>query len=382
MSDYTWSIQPRDPVLLRDGRPFTNDPGSQARSLEWPLPSTTAGALRTHIGNACQFDWSGTGPSDARSIIVKGPLLWAERGDEGSYYLTSPADAVIYESAEHIKVMRLSPWKIPLNAGTDLPEGLLPLSVNVDCKPVSGYDYWSVDDTVGWLATDTTHIPAKHLKDLEKETRVHVRIDTLSGAASEGGIFVTESLCMPDVSVPARGGAHGIPIIQAVCRVQSSYQCDLQQGSFIPFGGERRVSCLQNHPAGWPAYPELLKKCAGSNRLKLQLVTPGLFSGSWRPGWIGNTAIEQELSNAKLISAAVPRKNAVSGWDYEKNRPKAARYACAAGSVYFLELQKPITEALLKQLWLCSICDDTQDNNDGFGLAIPGTWNYYTEGEK
>jgi len=37
-------IEPRDPLIVRDGRPFTNSPGARAKSLPFPLPQTLAGA--------------------------------------------------------------------------------------------------------------------------------------------------------------------------------------------------------------------------------------------------------------------------------------------------------------------------------------------------
>ena len=46
----TWIIEPVDPVLFGDGRPFTAVPGSRATSLPLPPPSTLAGGVRTRHG--------------------------------------------------------------------------------------------------------------------------------------------------------------------------------------------------------------------------------------------------------------------------------------------------------------------------------------------
>jgi CRISPR-associated protein Cmr3 len=71
----------------------------------------------------------------------------------------------------------------------------------------------------------------------------------------------------------------------------------------------------------------------------------------------------------------------VSGWDLKERRPKQIRYAVPAGSVYFFDvLDGPISRAAAESLWLRPIGDDLdgeeagQNDRDGYGLAVPGTW--------
>jgi CRISPR-associated protein Cmr3 len=45
-----WIMEPHDPLLVRDGRPFGSNPGARARSLLFPFPSTIAGGMRTRAG--------------------------------------------------------------------------------------------------------------------------------------------------------------------------------------------------------------------------------------------------------------------------------------------------------------------------------------------
>ena len=45
-----WIIEPHDPLIVRDGRPFGPNPGVQATSLTFPFPSTTTGGVRTRAG--------------------------------------------------------------------------------------------------------------------------------------------------------------------------------------------------------------------------------------------------------------------------------------------------------------------------------------------
>ena len=48
MTERTLLIEPRDPVIFRDGKPFAL--GLSARSIGFPMPSTVIGAIRTRCG--------------------------------------------------------------------------------------------------------------------------------------------------------------------------------------------------------------------------------------------------------------------------------------------------------------------------------------------
>jgi len=129
--------------------------------------------------------------------------------------------------------------------------------------------------------------------------------------------------------------------------------------------------------ASWPEPPEkLVSKLVGQKKVKLQLVTPGIFEQGWKPGWAGGSPPGLNGLEFRLISAAVDRRVAVSGWDYKKKCPKAARWLAPAGSVYFFETDETLEENHIKALWLTSVSDNEQDRRDGFGIVVPGKWDY------
>src|SRR5436853_7921327 len=75
-----WLVEPRDPLIVREGRPFGPDPGASATSLPFPFPSTMAGGARTRSA----LDEDGTfkyGRKDQKEldrlkeICIRGPLL-------------------------------------------------------------------------------------------------------------------------------------------------------------------------------------------------------------------------------------------------------------------------------------------------------------------
>ena len=69
-----WIIEPRDPLIVRDGRPFGPNPGARAKSLPFPFPSTTTGGIRTKAGlENGVFDKNKI--AEVRNIAVRGPVL-------------------------------------------------------------------------------------------------------------------------------------------------------------------------------------------------------------------------------------------------------------------------------------------------------------------
>ena len=94
----TWIIEPRDPLIVRDGRPFNFQPGVLAHTLPFPFPSTTAGAARNRAGKNTEgvFNVPKTDLNTLRAIKVRGPLL-AELGTEGEVHplVPAPGDALL-----------------------------------------------------------------------------------------------------------------------------------------------------------------------------------------------------------------------------------------------------------------------------------------------
>ncbi len=141
-----------------------------------------------------------------------------------------------------------------------------------------------------------------------------------------------------------------------------------------PFGGERRLAqiCENNEDKerAWPECPDEIREALTKTRyVRMVLATPALFTHGWKPGW-------EELGGVRLTlkAAAVGRRVALSGWDFQKRGPKAVRWMVPAGSVFYFEV--PDNNApLLADQWLAPVSDDEQDRRDGYGLALWGVWN-------
>mgnify|MGYP001404387324 CR=1 FL=1 len=420
-SDTAVLLQPRDPLIFRDARPFGAEPGARAFSLGWPLPRSISGALRTHVVNAPgPVDWGNKANADAAlKIAVHGPLLAARPpcSQEWQPYVPAPKDLIAYRNDDDPNTLHLMPLRpmapLPEGGGCDFPsidhppEGakeswakamehveLRPLGVTTEAKPEKLPAFWSLDQTKTWLASGSANLRACLHKEkdqpeqlpgiaaLPKQEQVHVSIDRETRTAKEGLLFTTEAIAFRDEPI-----ALDEPALAMLCRVRSANSWT-PMGTEMPLGGERRLTSLTAAGAVWPA-PSALPMPKPS-RLRLQLVTPSIFTHGWLPGWMVD-AIPPGLNGSKLelrlVGVASDRRGAVSGWRLAKRAasprhsaatpagPKATIYAVPAGSVYFFEVVRgEITEEVWQKLWLAPVSDQEPHRNEGFGLVLPGIW--------
>ncbi|MFQ3669472.1 MAG: type III-B CRISPR module-associated Cmr3 family protein, partial [Fimbriimonadaceae bacterium] len=336
-----------------------------------------AGFLRTRAGErAGNF-------APARALEVRGPLL---RRD-GRILYPAPADAVPYRETDSgpLRLMRLRPFSPPAGAGCDNPSGMLPLAVDADLKPEEGYRWWDADAMSAWLADEEPRLTAEPGPPLDE--RVHVAVKADTGTAEDGRLFSTRMVAFErwnDTGQLAR--------FDYLVRVAGPDGVDVPRGPGA-FGGERRLAVIEDAD-GWPACrTEVARRLAGAPRVRAVLATPALFNRGWMPGWLDRTTREGtppglDGLTLRLVAAAVPRRQAVSGWDFAaagRQRPKPVRWLAPAGAVYFFEVVDGEPAVLAERAWLTSISDLEFEedgttpvaNNrlDGFGLALWGTWN-------
>jgi CRISPR-associated protein Cmr3 len=416
------TIDPHDPIIARDGRPF--GAGQRMGSLDWLYPSVLAGAVRTTLGKTARADFSKQDTIDSlKRISVSGPLpLWNNR-----IFLPAPRDIIVRE--ERSKEIRdrcayaIRPTKMKQGEGCDLPfpkkvliPAMLPESVGKEFKPAGIPAFWSMRKMVEWLMNPSGNgfVEPPMPKDLgeikasseflptpQKDFRTHTKIDRELGSAEDEMLFKTIGL---DLSM--KGHPQGI---QLAARVEAEGVLlngqkaeDIKIDCFSTIGGERRLSHwnAEMPQKGWDFPAEemreaLARQKTGNKKIRMILATPAIFnhvSGvcqGWLPGWlklhgsdlIGAPKEAPPSLKLKLVSACTDRWRPISGWSLEKGRrgPKPIRRLVPAGSVYFFEVLKGDAFALAETLWLRSVCDNDQDGCDGFGLALLGVWDYSNE---
>jgi CRISPR-associated protein Cmr3 len=379
----TWIIEPRDPLIARDGRPFTADPGARAKSLPFPFPSTTAGTVRTRYGFT-QGDFNDEAQKEnliraVKKIAVLGPLL-VELNNEGEiedWLLPAPADAAMFEAgAKHGRLKHLVPLLPPEDAHTDLTTDLLPMGfASGVVKQKSLKDaprFWRRGKFFEWLAN-----PRDESVELDKlghggpvgESRVHLRIDPRTQAAEEGFLYQTSGL-----EFTRRLNCKPLRLALAV-RTSAS----LSEG-IAPLGGEQRLSHWRESSASFPACPDDVRERIKNDKgCRVILLTPAHFRAGFCPGWLLQA---RDGVTPRLVAAAVRRPQVVSGWDYEIRKPKPTRRLAPAGSVFFLKLDgdEQNIDQWINTVWINCVSDDDENGNpdqarlDGFGLAALGVW--------
>lgn len=372
----TWIIQPRDPLIFRDGKPFTGDPGGRARSLPFPYPSTLAGAVRRQAGVREGFDFNK--PKEIKpeqikwmkDIAMRGPIL-AEIDTDGQlkYYFPSPADALlVQEQSGKVIRHRLKPVDPGGSVRTDL-ENLKPVgpATHVKDKTYSeAPSFWTWEQVKTWLEGTPNHdnMPAGlGFSGPVREQRSHVSIQPNTQTSVEGALFQTSGLEFTRVN------SNGSPLVLAV---ETGIQ--LREGADF-LGGERRVVRWARSNSLLPDCPEGVRNgIVEKKHCRLILATPAHFEGGHLPKHLG----EKSGLSVSVQGVTLARYQTISGWDYEFNKPKLTRRLVPAGSVYFLKFEGDPNEEQIKkfiaEVWLQPVSDDEQSSRDGFGLALLGTW--------
>jgi CRISPR-associated protein Cmr3 len=393
-----WIIEPHDPLIVRDGRPFGPDPGARAVSLTFPFPSTTTGAVRTQAGRDAAGQFTAD-PVTMKEIAVRGPLLIElDDTDQISDWLfPAPADALLFApdppQAGQALCKRLLPLKLPAGATTDCQHNLalVGLTQPDQHKPLKNppvFWHWrspgtppdNADDIPPWLtfARWLTAPPAAEPVDLAdlghsgptRESRIHIQRDPTSRTAEERKLFETSGL---EFTHPGQGQAR----LRDARRLALAVETDkvIQHPCPVDYlGGERRlVTWRVGNGELPPCPPALREQIIADKACRLILLTPTHFTQGFRPTWI---CTPRNGVTVELHAIAIQRPQIVSGWDFEHNRPKPTRRLAPAGTVLFLKLdgEPAAISTWIDATWMHCISDDDQDRRDGFGLAVPGTW--------
>ena len=387
----TWIIEPHDPLIFRDGRPFGPNPGARAKTLSFPFPSTITGGVRTRAGlvNGV-FEMSDENIKAVKEINVRGPLLVQlsitnNIPDIEDWIIPAPADALLFEQLQQenqIEIKQLVPILPPSNSLTDFdlknPKKLWPIGLEQPDNRKQAKDipkFWNWNVFQSWLlnptdlSQQTTETKQLGHNGPSHEQRLHVSIDPETGTARDGMLFETSGLEF----------AHGKQIHKTK-RLALAVEVDEDglgkkiEPGLTHLGGERRVvSWRKSDKAFPPCLTELEDAIVKTGACRMLLLTPAYFSKGYLP-----TQLEQinDGVTPELKAVAIQRPQIVSGWDLEKREPKPTRRLAPTGTVLFLELkgEENKIRQWVRNTWMHCIGDDPQLCSDGFGLAVLGIW--------
>ncbi len=370
-----WIIEPRDPLIVRDGRPFGPTPGARAASLDFPFPSTTTGGVRTREGLDAAGRFRPEEIPRVKGIAVRGPLLVEldPAGDAVARWLApAPADALLLDPdppvAGEVALRQLLPLESLPRTATNLPESLSLVGM---CRPeprkpyskAPGYWFWPVLEQ--WLRSpgsrDALLSALGHHGPLLEE-RMHVRIDSSTQTAADTALFQTRGL-----EFTLKGSR---------TRLALAVETDagrLRPGT-APLGGERRLVHWRCLPGTLPACPpEIRAGIVRDGACRVLLLTPAHFTAGALPSWLVSP---RHGVTPSLAALAIGKPRVVSGWNFEEHQPKPTRRLAPAGTVLFLNLRGTSAAIVdwVESLWMHAVSDREEDRGDGFGLAVLGLW--------
>ncbi|MBX3013286.1 MAG: type III-B CRISPR module-associated protein Cmr3 [Caldilineaceae bacterium] len=383
----TWIIEPRDPLIARDGRPFGPNSGIRATSHAFPFPSTTTGGVRTRAGLDSKGHFDVSRIDDVKKIAVQGPLL-VQLNDEHeieTWLPPAPADALLLEIDNRVERKQLVPLQLPQGAQTDLPAGLNLVGMRrpVPDKPLNKpLRYWYWREFEEWLLSPQERsIQTAELGQPGPivEQRTHLRVNQATQTAEEGLLFQTRGLTFTywQKNIEPQRQADGNSISWGVAKrlaLVVATDGDIRAG-LSALGGERRTVTWRKSDSALPEPPAgLIEHIAEQSACRLILLTSACFRDGYHPDFLLQP---QHGVIPHVQGLALPRYQVVSGWDFEINKPKPTRRLTPAGTVIFLKLDgdKTAIHQWANHFWLQTcISDAEQDRLDGFGLAVLGTW--------
>lgn len=393
-------IEPLDILFLRGNKLF-GDPGSFGESLVPPWPSVVAGAVRTAILAARGYD-----PAAFARGEIAGDAELGTPNIPGTFTVTS-FDVARRHAGGVVETLHPVPADLGIRAGgaeeggvtahriTPRPlfDGIGSSARTVEVavlgerergKQASGQ--WL--NSKGWIAhlagrdVDTQRhlVPSASLWALD--ARTGIALDPVKRAAATGALFTSQAVAMRkhEHAAAKQDGCGDARPFDVGFLVEIA-GASLPDSITLRFGGDGRAALAARQTAGdVPPHPDY-DAIARDGRCRMILTTPGLFEGGWRPtgSAAGKGAFAFELHGVagRIVCAAVPRAEVVSGFDLARRRPKPAERVAPSGSVYWLDGIEASADALRnladRGLWSEAV-ENEQRRAEGFNRFTFAEW--------
>jgi len=403
------ALRPRDGLTLKDPRGFNVGGGVQARSLEWPIPSTVAGTTRTAVGFAAGYsakpDENGKQQWRAlkTTVRVRGPFPIHRTSDAKlSLLWPAPGDAIAFpgKAERDVQLGWLSPAPAAGARGLwqgdeseiQAVEALWRASMDHRGKPLDMPRWWRSGDFFDWLAFPGNRRLCERAPLPERRFDMHLKVNPDQYTAEDGQLFGHDTMeYLRATRVQRPGPDMHIDEIAIGVGIECQDGLRVPVGDLWRVGGEARLARAEVASEAIFQFPDgAFSGWEPSRRFRVVLVTPAAFDAGWRPPWLhvlsGSNGDPPRFQGTfpgtdvevVLRAAMVGRPVMTSGWDFEKDCPKPSRRLVAAGAVYFFETVDPgrlIKQTDLENLWLRSLHDPGSEAGcDGFGVAVAGAW--------
>lgn len=381
----------REPLILRDGRPFGEHGTVRAGALQWPMPSTLAGMIRSRIGLSRNplFFQEPDAVNRIRTVHIECIQPVCRIGDDDwRFVYPQPADLLVCNGQNETLSLHGFDYAVQGSNGVTLPwkNWLIPLPQTQEKPARPQPAFWHESIYMKWLTAPNTMQKTVASNELgwhlpHQDQRIHCCIDKDSGSAADGQLWMSSGLCMQGYDTH-----NGIKQWGIAMRLGGYAENDTVIGP-AHLGGDRRLAWIENMNMDWPDCPDSL---TNARYLRLVLTTSGSFGG-WAPDWLlpQNAANQTETPwvtvpgtayQVRICSAFIPRWVPVSGWNYATSRPKAMRKLVPAGAVYVIEVEKPETsQEIARHLWGHPLISS---EIDGYGICLVGRADINTQQER
>ncbi|MFA6811296.1 MAG: type III-B CRISPR module-associated Cmr3 family protein, partial [Desulfoplanes sp.] len=288
MKSHDLDIIPRDPLVLRDGRPFGQSGVATTGAFLWPRPGTVIGMVRSYIGKCRDTKYFDRPCAEHIQEIKKirleafTPYLDEKQGCQLCY--PAPADAIAFpvstqDNSEMLDIKPIRPTTLDEDEGTDIShtDWMYPW-INDPRKPASMPLFWRWDYMKEWLEkgslSSSRGFSPKQLGIVspEESERTHIAIDKKTGATEESKLFTSSGI---EFSQP----------VGIATRIGLADEDKVPERDMAVLGADRGLVGLRwaKKRFEWPTLPRIYDDIMG---LRLILRTPGLFKGGWVPEWL------------------------------------------------------------------------------------------------
>jgi len=345
------SITPVDVLMLRGNRLFGGAVHGGAHMPPWPSVVTGAVISRA-LADQNRVGHVTMAPDQADRLVREAlgedfclRSLWIL--SRGTLWFPTPADLVVLDDGKNsLSVHRVAPRKVPSGLSCSYPLEMLPVLDAEERKKPAGSVWLSMN---GWKSHVQGTVPqAAEVTTADQlwavDPRLGIALEIGSRTVKTGAIYTTDAVVMKaDTHLIAAFSGTNIP-----------------SKGLLRLGGDGRAAEIR------PADPWIINELEGFGRpapdwkgFRMILATPGLFPSGWLPpGADERTGYMLQLDNlkAKLMAAALPRHQVISGWDLADQVPKPAQKVMPAGACYWFKVEEGDTAALMelyeKGLWV------------------------------
>ena len=396
MNRCTHFVEPLDVLFLRGNKLF-GDAGSFGESLVPPWPSVAAGAYRSALLAHKAVDLGAFARSEIDDTEIGTPrrpgpftvaafrLARRDGGGRVEALYPVPADLVISKADDGLTLRALNPTTLNPAIASAYPLPLLPvLAERERAKPTSGL--WLSE--AGWRAYLKGRVPepAQLVANGDLwafDARVGVGLDPDQRRAADGKLFTVQAVALRRREHKRTSEEEPVFDVGFVAQIEGA---TLPKRLALRLGGDGRAA-LSTEIVVEEQKPDY-GAIARAGRCRLVLTSPGIFAQGWLPTGIeqsgeGEPRFDLDGVKGRLVSAAVPRAEIVSGfdlaaWSQGKGGPKPARRVAPAGSVYWLDQLEATPEALQKLsergLWTdADYATDTR-RGEGFNRVALAAW--------